>query len=232
MVRSRKHKQRRYSEALLEDFSLSPQGLRELLPARERQAEETKDHILAVAQQLIATGQSVTSRRITEAAGVADGLIVHHFGSYAGLVAELTQRLNERYESQLERFAPPAGISQLDIALLFFRELAKLDLDPRNKRLRRMSCRMSWEWKPADEQKLAGSISRLLQPLSTRLTMKNTNSPDDALITLWAIYLLPLRLALIHALLPPSVVHSEESLINAIIDDLRPKFALFLNSIA
>jgi AcrR family transcriptional regulator len=192
----------------------------------------TQDHILTVAEQLIAISQSVTSRRITEAAGVADGLIVHHFGSYAGLVAELTRRLNERYKSQLERFAPPAGISQLEIALLFFRELAKLDLHARNKRLRLMSCRMSWDWKPADEQKLAGSISTLLLPLSKRLTMKNTISPEDVLITLWAIYLLPLRLALIDALLSPSVVHSKENLINAIIDDVRPKFALLLNSIA
>jgi hypothetical protein len=163
---------------------------------------------------------------------VADGLIVHHFGSYAGLVAELTRRLNERYESQLERFAPPAGISQLDIALLFFRELAKLDLDPRNTRLRWMSCRMSWDWEPADEQKLAGSISTLLQPLSKRLTMKNTISPEEVLITLWAIYLMPLRLALIDALLSPSVVHTEEKLINEIIEYVRPKFALILNSIA
>jgi AcrR family transcriptional regulator len=231
MFRAQKRRQRRYSETPRRDFSLSQQGLREPpLPARDRQAEETKDHILTVAEQLIATSQSVTARKITEAAGVADGLIVHHFGSYAGLVAELTRRLNERYKSQLEQFAPPAGISQLEIALLFFRELAKLDLHPRNKRLRRMSCRMSWDWKPADEQNLAGSIAMLLQPLSKRLVMKNTISPDDALITLWAIYLLPLRLALIDALLSPSVVHSEEKLINAIIDDLRPKFALVLSS--
>jgi hypothetical protein len=163
---------------------------------------------------------------------VADGLIVHHFGSYAGLVAELTHRLNERYKSQLEQFAPPTGISQLEIALSFFRELAKLDLHPRNKRLRRMSCRMSWDWKPTDEQKLAGSILILLQPLAKQLTMKNTISPDDALITLWAIYLLPLRLAQIDALLSPSVMRSDEKLINEIIEYVRPKFALVLNSIA
>ena len=91
---------------------------------------------------------------------------------------------------------------------------------------------MSWDWEPADEQKLAGSISTLLQPLSKRLTMKNTISPEEVLITLWAIYLLPLRLALIEALLSPSVVPSEEKLIDAIIEYVRPKFALILNSIA
>src|ERR1700730_1304356 len=100
MPRGRKNQQKRHHAALRQDLSSSLQELSaSLLPVRDRQAEETKDHILSVAEQLIAASQSVTARRITEAAGVADGLIVHHFGSYAGLVAELTRRLNERYRS-------------------------------------------------------------------------------------------------------------------------------------
>jgi AcrR family transcriptional regulator len=197
--------------------------------SKESRSEDTKSRILSVAQQLITTSQSVTARNITQTAGVADGLIVHHFGSYAGLVAELTGRLNRRYAVELGQFATPAKLSRLDVASSFFTELAGLDLNPSNRRLRRMSCRMSWDWNAADEQKLAGSVLAMLQPLALQLKLPPTTTTEDLLMALWAIYLLPLRLALIGALLPASVVNTEENLVNAIIEYVRPKFALVLN---
>src|SRR5258705_8845964 len=91
--------------------------------------------ILRVAEQLFEANQSVSVRSIADKAGVADGLLTHHFGSYAGLVAVLTGRLNGRQAEELENYAAPRGSSQLDIAVTFFRELAKLDLDTKNKKL-------------------------------------------------------------------------------------------------
>ncbi len=188
-----------------------------------RREEQKRDVILRVAQGLFESGQSVSVRKIAEKAGVADGLLTHHFGSYAGLVAELTAILNKREAKELKNFQANAGSSPLEIALDFFRRLAEQDLHPKNRRLRRMSCRMSWDWSMSDESKLAGSITELLKPLWNALIKE-----DDLVMTLWAIYLLPLRLALSNTLLPPSVVDTTENLVDAIIKDIEPKFSLIL----
>jgi hypothetical protein len=49
-------------------------------------------------------------------------------------------------------------------------------------------------------------------------------------MTLWAICLLPLRLALNNTLLPASVVNTQENQVEAIIEYLRPEFGLILES--
>ena len=97
-----------------------------------------------------------------------------------------------------------------------------------------MSCRMSWDWSMSDESKLAGSITELLKPLWNALipvllpVLQIYVKEDDLVMTLWAIYLLPLRLALSNTLLPPSVVDTTENLVDAIIKDIEPKFSLIL----
>jgi len=199
-----------------------------------RREEQKRDVILRVAQGLFESGQSVSVRKIAEKAGVADGLLTHHFGSYAGLVAELTAILNKREAKELKNFQANAGSSPLEIALDFFRRLAEQDLHPKNRRVRRMSCRMSWDWSMSDESKLAGSITELLKPLWNALipvllpVLQIYVKEDDLVMTLWAIYLLPLRLALSNTLLPPSVVDTTENLVDAIIKDIEPKFSLIL----
>lgn len=186
--------------------------------------------ILKAAEQLFETNQSVSVRNIAEKAGVADGLLTHHFGSYSGLVATLTDRLNQREAKELTKFQASRGRSQLDTALDFFQALARLDLNRKNCRLRRMSCEMSWKWSLSDESKLAGSVTTLLEPLWKQLKFESDVKSDDLLLTLWAIYLLPLRLALNNTLLPASVVNTEENQVGAIIAYIRPKFGLVLES--
>src|SRR6476620_12581512 len=95
----------------------------------------------------------------------------------------------------LENYDAPRGASQLDIPVTFFRELAKLDLNTKNRRLRRMSCEMSWKWAPQEENKFAPSVMELLQPLKKQLKFETGVEPNDVLMTLWAIYLQALRLA-------------------------------------
>lgn len=189
-----------------------------------------EEDILKVAEQLFETNQSVSVRSIADKAGVADGLLTHHFGSYAGLVAVLTSLLNKRQAEELENFDGPRGRSQLDIAVMYFRELAKLDLNPKNSRLRRMSCGMSWQWKPEDEDKLAPSVMSLLQPLKKLLKFERDVEPDDVLMTLQAIYLQALRLAFNNSLLAASVVKTEENQVAAVVQHIKPKFALILDS--
>ena len=195
----------------------------------DRRLSPAKEEILVAADRLFGTSDSVSVRNIAATANVADGLVIHHFGSYAGLVAALTERLNERETDILNEFEFPKARSQLEKALAFFRALAELDLSPENARLRRMSCKMSWDWGLSDESMLAGGITTLLEPLRKHLKFNGAEC-TEALMVLWAIYLLPLRLALNHTLLPPSTVRTQESEVNAIIDYLRPKFALILGS--
>jgi len=93
---------------------------------------------------------------------------------------------------------------------------------------------MSWDWSMSDESKLAGSITELLKPLWNALipvllpVLAIYVKEDDLVMTLWAIYLLPLRLALSSTLLPPSTVDTTENLVDAIIKDIEPKFSLIL----
>lgn len=188
-----------------------------------------KDEILDAADRLFGTSGSVSVRNIAATANVADGLVIHHFGSYAGLVAALTKRLNDRESETLREFEFPKARSQLEKALAFFRALAELDLNLQNSRLRRMSCKMSWDWSLSDESMLAGSVMTLLEPLRKHLKFGDRESAE-VLMVLWAIYLLPLRLALNRTILPPSMIRTQESEVNAIVDYLRPKFSLVLSS--
>lgn len=189
-----------------------------------------KESLLDIAEQLLQTDQSVSAREITKKAKVADGLLIHHFGSYAGLIAILTSRLNKRQGQALESFGGSRGRSQLETAVAFFRELAKLDLNPKNSRLRRMSCEMSWRWKPIDEGQLTDSVPDLLRPLKKHLKFESDAAADEVLMTLWAIYLLPLRLAFNDSILPIDKVKTEDNKLAAIVERIRPKFALILKS--
>jgi hypothetical protein len=109
-------------------------------------------------------------------------------------------------------------------------ELAKLDLDDVNFRLRRVAGRASWDWNAADESELAQSFMELLEPLRKQLKLDKDKQSDDVLKALWAIYQQPLRLALIKALLPPSTANTTDNLVVAIEADIQPKFSLILKS--
>ena len=91
-----------------------------------------------------------------------------------------------------------------------------------------MSCEMSWKWAPQEENKFAPSVMELLQPLKKQLKFEKGVEPNDVLMTLWAIYLQALRLALNNSLLAASVVKTEENQVSAIVQYIKPKFALIL----
>jgi len=158
-------------------------------------------------------------------------MLTYHFrGGYTGLTAALTERLNLKQAEALQKFEPPKRGSQLDIAVAFFAQVARYDLDKKNLRLRRSAGRSSWDWGADEESKLAESFTMLIDPLRKHLRFENDINPEDTLKALWAIYLEPLRLALIGALLPPAKVKSTENLVAAIVADIAPKFALILRS--
>ena len=189
---------------------------------------DTKEALLDAADHFFQLGQTPSVREIASKAGVAAGMLTHHFQGYARLVAGLTGRLIDLEADELGKLDVPKGRSQLETALAFFRALAGLDLDPKHRRLRKAAGKSSWEWDATDESALAASYMNLLEPLRKQLKLEKGLQSDDILKTLWAIYQQPLRLALIDALLKPSNPKTPENLVAEIEADIRPKFALIL----
>ena len=140
-------------------------------------------------------------------ANVAPGMLTHHFHGYAGLIAALTIRANKRQAGKLAQLGISRSWSQVDIAVAYFKELAKLDLSDEYFRLRRVAGRESWNWSATEEAELAGSFTALLEPLRNQLRFDRDEQSEMLMRILWAIYQRPLRLALIKALLPRGANH-------------------------
>ncbi len=162
-------------------------------------------------------------------------MLTFHFGSYSGLLASLADSLNRRQTEELRKFNGWKASSPLDIVVSFFLELARLDLNPKYRLLRKQAGKVSWNWDAAKEAALSMSYVNLLKPLRKRLDFDKDICavdftdirPDDVMQSLWSIYQQPLRLALINAL---GVAPSLENLLEAIEKQIRPKFALILKS--
>ena len=63
-----------------------------------------RDHIIAAALDLFSEkGYAATSTaRIAQEAGVSEGLIFRHFKNKRGLVEELLQQSDERFQSEIQ----------------------------------------------------------------------------------------------------------------------------------
>ena len=190
-------------------------------------SQAKSDKILREAERLFSTNQSVSVRNIADKAGVAIGLVTHHFGSYAGLLAALDRRLNKRLGKGLPTATQlRAGGDRQESVVLFLCELARLDLADENRRLRKAAARASWDWGPENESKVQTSYSELFDPLANGLEL-------DAYIVkaLWAIYQEALRLRFNNIIQPPGgVATSIGGEVEAIQAYIRPQIARLLRS--
>ena len=199
----------------------------------ELSAAEKKQQVFVSAKQLFYDPSRKSAPSVREIAKIvpfnAKGedhpAAVSRYFHYAALVSALNKDLNQDAAKVLRGAA--AGETALEAATNFFRALALFDLAPERRLLRRTAGKQSWERKH-DERTSQSGIKELLATLTAGLSRFNVGTPDRVAQALWELYQEPLRLALIDALLAPSVENSAENAAEEIMNRLKPTFDLIL----
>lgn len=92
---------------------------------KPRNSEDTKERVLAAAQKMFAehgfAGTSLTN--ISQACGISEGLILHHFQSKKNLYHQVLEKLANDYAQKLMQFRQfdpdPAGLFEQSLSMVF-----------------------------------------------------------------------------------------------------------------
>ena len=161
-------------------------------------SDERFQRVVQAAWDLFATqGYGATGMRdIARSAGLAPVQVYRLGLSKEDLLAEVSMLLTDHQLRYITaRARPQQGESIVSFVERYLLSLYRSDI--RHLAVRRETAAYGWMWSPRHEQRIRAQLGRLLQPIETAVRDAGLNDPAGRLYTIWALYYVGFRNAVV-----------------------------------